>query len=121
MGTLQGELNASYTIQFFANTSADLSGYGQGQTYLGQTVVKTNASGAAMIDASVLEAPAGESVISATATDSQGNTSEFSQDASPSSPTSPLVVDDNGGQRCRLAAHSDHVCRPIFGPANDHV
>jgi hypothetical protein len=80
VGTLDSAAFTTYTIQFFSNPSADPSGYGQGQTYLGSTTVTTDASGHAdfswIVDVAI---PAGQ-VVSATATDPFGNTSEFSAD-----------------------------------------
>jgi CSLREA domain-containing protein len=80
-GTLNSAPSTTYTIQFFANAAADPSGFGQGQQFLGQSVVTTDGSGNASFSA-VLTAPlqAGR-FITATATDSGNNTSEFSADA----------------------------------------
>jgi hypothetical protein len=69
-----------YTIDFYANAAADPSGHGQGQTYLGATTVTTDPSGHAAF-ALLLPAVAPGSVITATATDPAGNTSEFAADA----------------------------------------
>jgi titin len=82
-GTLNSSANTTYRIEFFANTSADASGFGQGQTYLGYINVTTssNPNNAAFTAVLYLASPppAG-SFISATATDSSNNTSEFAQD-----------------------------------------
>jgi hypothetical protein len=82
--TIAGALNSTpfttFTIQFFSNPTADPSGYGQGQTYLGSTTVTTDVNGDVSFSWTVPVAiPAGQ-VISATATDPSGNTSEFSAD-----------------------------------------
>ena len=80
LGTLNSTPNSTFTLQFFANPAADPSGYGQGQTYLGQlTGVKTDASGNASFTFVAPVAVAGE-FLSATATDPDGNTSEFAKD-----------------------------------------
>lgn len=67
--------NGQYTIQFFANTSCDASGHGEGErlisTFTGHSAPAT--SQPFMSE----EVPAGQ-FITAIATDSQGNTSEFS-------------------------------------------
>jgi titin len=77
-GTLNSRPNATFLLQFFANPTCDPSGYGQGQVYLGQMSVvigkDCNASFVAALPGSV---PAGYA-ITATATDSANNTSEFS-------------------------------------------
>ena len=44
-GTYTGQPNSSYLIQFFSNTVADPSGNYEGQTFIGSTTLKTNASG----------------------------------------------------------------------------
>jgi CSLREA domain-containing protein len=77
-GTLNSEPNKTYRIEFFSNSTCDPSGYGEGETYLGFTTVVTNSSGDATIN-TVLNAIVPPSrVITATATDPDGNTSEFS-------------------------------------------
>ena len=80
-GTLNSRPNAMFLLQFFANPACGSSLFannGQGQIYLGQTSVVTgndcNTSFVAALPGSV---PVGY-VITATATDSANNTSEFS-------------------------------------------
>ncbi len=80
IGTLNASASTTYLVQFFASATADPSGYGQGQKYLGSTTVTTGADYNASFD-TVLNTPTPAGwVISATATDPLGNTSEFSQD-----------------------------------------
>lgn len=74
-GTIQGEPNAAYRLEFFANAGIGAIGYGQGQTFLGFESVTTGANGAATFSATF---PGSNQFISATATDPSGNTSEFS-------------------------------------------
>ena len=80
--TVQGTLAAApsqvFTVEFFSNVMADFSGYGQGQTFVGSTVVTTDASGSASFDVTLNNVPDGQNVLTATATDAAGNTSEFS-------------------------------------------
>jgi hypothetical protein len=45
VGSLDSNPNRQYLIQVFANTSADNTGYGQGQKLIGQKIVTTNANG----------------------------------------------------------------------------
>ena len=79
-GVLNSTPNSSFTIQFYANPDADPSGYGQGKTYLGQLIgVQTDASGNANFTFNASDNLSGQ-YFSATATDSFGNTSEFSRD-----------------------------------------
>jgi hypothetical protein len=77
-GTLQSTPRQTFRIEFFASPAADASGYGEGQTYLGSTTAITDGTGSASFAAVFVAAvPAGQ-YISATATDSANNTSEFS-------------------------------------------
>ena len=79
-GTLASVPNSTFTIDFYANTAPDPSGFGQGEYYLGWTTVSTDANGNASFTATVGAVLAGASYLSATATDAAGNTSEFSGD-----------------------------------------
>ena len=78
--TLNGSLNAidgTYRIEFFANTSADAGGYGEGRRYLGFTNLLVGANNGAFINLNLTVAmTAGETVV-ATATSPTGDTSEF--------------------------------------------
>jgi uncharacterized repeat protein (TIGR03803 family) len=77
-GTLDSRPNQTYEVEFFANEAFHPSGYGEGQFYLDSTAVTTDAAGHATFEA-MLPAPAPERrFLSATATDAEGNTSEFS-------------------------------------------
>jgi hypothetical protein len=85
-----GEQNQPLTLDFYANSTMDPSGYGQGQIYLGSRTVVTDGNGNASFSADFATGgndangnPLGSLAcywISGTATDSNGNTSEFSQD-----------------------------------------
>jgi hypothetical protein len=77
-GTLNSAPNTKFSIEFFANKACDPYGYGQGQTFLGALVVKTLPSGAAKFTATLKKLKAGE-FITATATDPESDTSEFSK------------------------------------------
>ena len=44
LGNFNGLPNTTFTIEFFSSPSADASGFGQGQTYLGSTSVTSNVS-----------------------------------------------------------------------------
>lgn len=77
-GTLLTEANATYRIEFFASPSCDPSGSGEGDVFLGFTEAITDGSGAATYSASFMVSVSASQSITATATDSFGNTSEFS-------------------------------------------
>ena len=91
VGTLNSAASTSYLIQFFANVTPDPSGYGQGQTYLGQITVTTDANGNASFTAKFSVSGSAGQFISATATDPNGDTSEFAQDVTVTSSTSAGV------------------------------
>ncbi len=79
-GTLNSKPNAAFTIDFYATPVCDESGFGEGKTYLGTANVATDGAGNAAFT-QPLSVPAGN-IVTATATDGAGNTSEFSQCAS---------------------------------------
>ncbi|HET7525450.1 MAG TPA: cadherin-like domain-containing protein [Burkholderiaceae bacterium] len=69
----------TYRIEFFASPSADASGYGEGQRYLGFADVVTDGTGSASFSVALSATVGAGEVISATATDSVlQETSEFS-------------------------------------------
>ena len=78
-GTLNSTPNTQFTLEFFSNSACDPSGFGEGETFLGFTDVTTDGSGNASFTITLsTSVPAGQ-LITATATDPDGNTSEFSQ------------------------------------------
>jgi len=79
-GTLSGDPDTIYRVEFFSDPKADPTGYGQGQIFLGFVNVTTNSSGVASFTSNVPTAVPGGQFISATATDPAGDTSEFSAD-----------------------------------------
>ena len=64
-------------VDVYGSPAGDPSGYGEGATYLGTTEVRTNILGQATLNLAVPSTLPAGSVISATAADSVGNTSEF--------------------------------------------
>ena len=80
-GSLNSAASTTYTLDFYSNATADSSGYGEGETYLGSGNVTTDASGNATINLTLTGVTLANGLaISATATDPSGNTSEFSRD-----------------------------------------
>ncbi|WP_435018318.1 Calx-beta domain-containing protein [Tundrisphaera sp. TA3] len=77
-GTVGRDANTTYRIQFFAVMPPDPSGSGEGDIYLGEAFVSTDASGLANFSAQIPVALAPGQQVTATATDRFGNTSEFS-------------------------------------------
>jgi hypothetical protein len=74
-GSLNSLASTTFNIDFYANTIGDPSGHGEGQTYLGSTMVTTNSTGNASFVANLSTVPPG-SLITATASGPNG-TSEF--------------------------------------------
>jgi hypothetical protein len=77
-GTLNSTPNTTFRVEFFANDAADPSGSGEGQTFLGFTSVTTDGNGDVSFTATLPVAAGAGQVVTATATDSGDNTSEFS-------------------------------------------
>ena len=79
-GTLTSLASTTYTLDFYADSTPDITFYGPGQTYLGSTSVTTNSSGTASFTATLSAATTTGQWVTATATDPSGDTSEFSGD-----------------------------------------
>ncbi len=88
-GTLQSAPGSIYRIEFFASDPDPFSGIPEGQQFLGSSSVTTDANGKASISVSLNVSVANGRVVTATATDAIGNTSEFS--AGLAVPTLPTV------------------------------
>jgi hypothetical protein len=84
-GTLNSTPFSDFTLQFFANTECNTTtftgwNHGEGEALLGTTTVTTDSNGDASFSQIFSEiAPPGQTIVTATATDENGNTSEFSQ------------------------------------------
>jgi CSLREA domain-containing protein len=100
-GTLISTPNrADFRLEFFANDACDspapVGSFGEGKTFLGFKTVMTDGSGAAPFTATFqLANPLpSNAVIAATATDADGNTSEFSEcrNVAPGAPVGTIVV-----------------------------
>ena len=101
IGSLNSAPSTVYRIDYYASTDCDGSGNGEGERWIGWSELATDGSGNLSIDTGTgLTAPTtvGDSV-TATATDPQGNTSEFSAcvevEAAPTRPSSsstPLPI-----------------------------
>ena len=100
--TIAGTLNSTagtsgYRVELFSNATCDHSGYGEGRTFLGATTLATDGSGNGSFSTTVPTTLANNTPVTATATDPQGNTSEFSQcfavtgGSTPPTPPTPPV------------------------------
>lgn len=77
-GQLIGPANSSFALDFYANDVADPTGFGEGQRYLGSAQVTTRPDGVANFTANLAANVLPGQLITATATDRDNNTSEFS-------------------------------------------
>ncbi|HEV3410129.1 MAG TPA: right-handed parallel beta-helix repeat-containing protein, partial [Chthoniobacterales bacterium] len=81
-GSLNSIANTTFTLEFFLTPACNAppaSNFGEGETFVGSTLVTTDGSGNTSFNLVLpLRVPVGQ-VITATATDPNGNTSEFSQ------------------------------------------
>jgi hypothetical protein len=77
-GTLNSTANKQFRIEFFASAQCNPSGFGEGQVFLGAADIATVGNNA-NINVTLPVAVQQGAVITATATDPAGNTSEFSQ------------------------------------------
>ena len=95
-GTLNSTPDTTFRLEFFANAQAETSGHGEGERFLGFRQVTTDGTGAAnFIAAFTGPVPTGQ-LVTATATDPDGNTSEFSATIEVIAPQgAPVAHDDN--------------------------
>jgi len=77
-GTLNSTASSTFTIEFFSNAACDSSGNGEGETFIARTTVSTNAAGVANFSFVAPTSIAAGRLVTATATDANNNTSEFS-------------------------------------------
>jgi uncharacterized repeat protein (TIGR01451 family) len=94
-GTLNSAPNTTYAIDFYSNPTADPSNHGQGQTYLGRTMVSTDNTGNVTFKTTLTGNASVGQWISATATDPLGNTSEFALDSQAIGAATDLAITMN--------------------------
>ncbi len=90
-GVLDSLPNTQFTIEFFASVAADFSGFGEGQQFLGSTNVTTGGGGNINFNLTLPVRAVGR-FITATATDPEGNTSEFSPAFTAASTWPPIAL-----------------------------
>jgi len=78
-GTFMSIGSTQFRLDFFANDSSDASAYGEGKYHLGYDFVTTDAGGNVSFSFQIPEVLRGYSCVTSTATDPDGNTSEFSE------------------------------------------
>ncbi len=79
-GSLQADADTTYFLDFYANSAADPTGYGEGREFLGAIQVTTDGSGFASFNVTLPAAVQfATQFLTATATDPNGKTTEFSR------------------------------------------
>ena len=114
-GTLNSRANTTFTLDFYASPTFDPPGFGEGARYLGSTVVTTDAGGNAIFDVTLAARTTTDEVVTATATDPFGNTSEFSPvtvgtmeiDIQPADPSNEVILNSTGVVAVALLTTSD--------------
>ncbi len=107
-GTFHSTPDATFYLEFYLNQSCDPTGFGEGQQLLGSSVVTTDTYGNADIAAELSTALPLGSLITATATNEAGSTSEFSQCAFVS------LGNDSWPRAYRLPLTQDSVDTNVF-------
>jgi CSLREA domain-containing protein len=107
-GTLNSRPSKSYTLQFYQNESTEPSGHSEGELYLGSTAVVTDLDGNATFTATLPGINLTGAYVTATATDPDGNTSEFSlaQGATQVGPNYQVTVNDDTDDGTLTLAHT---------------
>ncbi|HET6974899.1 MAG TPA: SBBP repeat-containing protein [Pyrinomonadaceae bacterium] len=77
-GTLQSLPNTTFQVDLYSSAAVDPSGNGEGAQFMGSTAVNTDNNGNGTFNVTLPVALAAGRVVTATATDPNGNTSEFS-------------------------------------------
>src|SRR5207248_4637203 len=78
-GMLQSTPNTTFVIEFFANEAPDPSGYGQGQTFIGNTSVTTDSKGNRGFTVQLPAAVPTGDYVTAKTTAPDGNSSSYSK------------------------------------------
>jgi CSLREA domain-containing protein len=78
-GSLNSMPATTFSVEFFASTGCDTSGFGEGEVFLGATDITTSGAGSGSFSSVALPTVPVGRWLTATATDPNGNTSEFSQ------------------------------------------
>lgn len=81
-GSLDSTPSSSFTLELFKSAQSDPSGFGEGQEFIGSFPISTGVTGRAPIDVTANATLLSGETISATVTNSNGSTSEFSRSVS---------------------------------------
>jgi trimeric autotransporter adhesin len=107
-GRLNSAPNTTFTLDFYVSTIDHFSGNGEGEFYLGSANATADGAGNVVFSATVSELFPGARRVTATATDLNGNTSEFSPSVSVRSTIPPATftvinTNDSGSGSLRQA------------------
>jgi hypothetical protein len=118
--TLDTAADDEFIVQTFANPSCDASGYGEAKTFLGNQFVPTDAQGLASFVTDTYAGGAVGSVITTTATDPSGNTSEVSRCFTAVAPD--VVAAATGGNTATVeGGATDTFTVKLSGPPSSNV
>ncbi|HWB13392.1 MAG TPA: MBG domain-containing protein [Pirellulales bacterium] len=118
-GTLTSTPMSSFKIDFYATDQANQSGGPQGQSLLGSVNVTTDSNGQASFDATLAASAATGSLITATASLNDNETSAFSAGLA-LTPTNPMVLIVNTGSDTPDADCGLFTLRQAIVAANAH-
>lgn len=91
-GNLHSTPLSTFTLDFYAINDQDPSGHGEGRRWLDSVLVTTDAAGNGSYEALLEAATNDNELITATATNANGSTSEFSQSIADDVPANTFVV-----------------------------
>jgi hypothetical protein len=122
-GALNSASSTTFDLDFYANSTCNPSGYGEGKRFLGSATITTDAGGNIAFDLPFANSVLPTEVITATATDPAGNTSEFSQCSTMPQPAPIQIALDLSGPDSAQAAALDSVLLlrdpfPVINGAN---
>ena len=89
-GTLNSAASTDFRVEFFANSACDPSGFGEGETFLGAATATTDSGGTAVFSVGLTKSVSVGAALTATATDPDNNTSEFSACLTAAAPPTPV-------------------------------
>ena len=104
--TLDGKPNTTFTIELFASTACDATGFGEAEELVGSYVVPTDGTGQLAFTATLLRAIAPSEFVTATATDSAGSTSELSRCAPSPFPTTTTSTSTSSSSTATVTTSS---------------
>ncbi len=90
-GTLIGAKDTTFDLDFYTLSSIGASGYAQGHYVLGSAMLTTDGDGRATFSFAFTNVSAGAQFVTATATDPNGNTSEFSNTIGTDHPPTAVI------------------------------